>query len=168
MSDYTGPYGLADGVAKGHNTYLHAGSSKGWPADHTVEDTFDIPVATIKPERGPLVAAFDQPHYDWVEDSLPPRSSEAGYFFPDAITAEEARKALYDSPVFTPEAQAALPRTVSDDSEYVAVWGGKGNALLVCRRTLVRRTITDTTIANFDTMADARTAAEALNNHKGY
>lgn len=27
----------------GPDTYLHAGSSQGWPADHTAEDTFECP-----------------------------------------------------------------------------------------------------------------------------
>jgi hypothetical protein len=46
------------------------------------------------------------------------------------------------------------------DREYTAEFRGDGSAVLVL--------YTSKVIANFDTMADARKAAEALNNHEGY
>ena len=46
--------------------------------------------------------------------------------------------------------------------EYTTVFGLKGEALLVLNEDK------QTTIASFETMADAQTCAEALNNHKGY
>ena len=54
--------------------------------------------------------------------------------------------------------------TTEGDIEYFAKFGPKGEALLLKSVT----THAHTRIAAFDTMADARTAAEALNNHKGY
>ena len=47
-----------------HDTYLHAGAGKGWPHDHTSEDTFDLPpLATILHEAhklsNPVQVAID-------------------------------------------------------------------------------------------------------------
>jgi hypothetical protein len=47
------------------------------------------------------------------------------------------------------------------EDEYAAIWGTSGEALLV------RLETTRHTLASFDTMADAQTAAKALNEHKG-
>lgn len=52
------------------------------------------------------------------------------------------------------------PRGTVEPREYRAEFGTDGSARLVLDKT--------TTIATFDTFADAQLAAEALNNHKGY
>jgi hypothetical protein len=46
------------------------------------------------------------------------------------------------------------------DNQYVAEYVSSGGVTLFL--------VTKKTIASFDTLADAKTAAEALNNHKGY
>ena len=104
----------------GPSTYRHAGASKiGWPHDHSVDDTYEVPPYT-------WVAKDKQ---DIIDGNL------------NGINV--VKKQLH-----------------AEDTEYVAQFGGDGSAILFL--------VTKRSVAKFDTFADAKTAAEALNNHKGY
>lgn len=88
-----------------HDTYLN-GHAKGWPHDHTAEDTFELPPKTTN--------------------------------------------------------EALLIKSQDEAKEYRAEFGTDGSARLYLH------TPPKLFIATFETFADAKTAAEALNNHKGY
>jgi hypothetical protein len=115
---------------KGPYTYLngHANShANGWPQDHSVEDTFDVP----------------------------PKPWEFGTYQDQALNEAyiaEACKASH--PV------ATIIPVGDDESEYYAEFGSDGSARLCLTNTRI--------IGRFDTFADAKLAAEALNNLKGW
>lgn len=117
--------------AKGPSTYLHAGSSKGWPADQKSEDTFEVP--SEQRTVSPWDASAPWHPTTHFRDGTP-------------------------IPMVTVDTRAPAP--VTEEREYRAEFGDSGEAFLVLDHT--KR------IAKFDTYADAQTAAEALNNLKGY
>lgn len=124
-----------------HNTYLHAGAgSRGWPHDHSVEDTYECPPWEAKhiftiPELPKLNAQ--------VEGSCAPEGVQHD------LSELKARSAFFTR------------IATSDTPQYTAESDGKGGAILVLYTPAK-------IIARFDTYADATTAAQALNNHKGY
>jgi hypothetical protein len=145
---------MLENQAEGHDTYLN-GHRNGWPHDHSVEDAYEVPPYTWEPpakanaavEGGSLPDAVEWDHNDQ------PGPSELA-----------ARQAFLDGLVRPQTINVPDPGTVTSDTEYKAVWGPKGEAKLIRVETQSRHT----TIAKFDTFADAETAAEALNNHEGY
>jgi hypothetical protein len=137
--------------AIGPDTYLN-GARNGWPHAHSVEDAYECPPYTWTPD-------------DYVKTNARTEGKEYSQALAeaDAISAKQAEQAFLKS--ILKEVAVPLPVTglePRDDIEYIAEFTTTGGAVLR------KRTISYKTIANFDTYADAETAAEALNNHEGY
>lgn len=111
----------------------------GWPQDHKADDTFDLP---------PLVKVNAKVEGEVVN------------------TERTAAPEVWGGPADDAAFLADLTDTAEVSTEYSAEFTKRGGAQLILTTTSKYHTVRP--IADFNNMDDARTAAEALNNHKGY